>query len=539
MNLHLNIMAKPFTITTAIDYVTAEPHLGHAYEKIATDVMARYMRLMGKPVFFLTGTDEHGTKVATTAAKHNLTPQAYADNIAASYKRTWGELNIIYDRFIRTTEADHTRVVQHIWQLLLDKGDIYKADYTGQYCAGCESFLAERDITEDGLCSIHGTQPDAVSEENYFFKLTAYKERLFELINKGKYVQPEFRVPELLNILENLQDISVSRPVSSVSWGIPVPNDPDQRIYVWIDALSNYITGTGYLNHPEQFATHWPAACHMIGKDILKFHALYWSAILMAAELPLPRMIYAHGFININDAKISKTVGNVVSPQALMRRFELDTPDPVRYYLMTLCPFGQDGNFTEDDFKAKVNADLANNVGNLLNRTLNMTKKYCGGVVPQLDRQQSIQINKTEQQVSLRYEPVSEQDLEPIKAAMAQYQFQRAAESIIHLVDRGNKLVHNAEPWTLHKEGKQADLEKVLYTVLDSLRQVAILLSPFTPELCDRIWQQLGYAPGTLAQQRWGDVLGSAIPGGQALQLAGPILPRLEDELVGAAGKKN
>lgn len=537
---HPAVSGKParYAITTAIDYVNAAPHIGHAYEKIATDVMARFHRLWGVPTWFVTGTDEHGAKVAETAERKGVTPTVHCNELSGEFKKAWAALGIQYDRFVRTTDEDHKRVVYDLWEKLLAKGDIYKDSYTGHYCLGCESFLSERDLNAEGACQIHNTVPRAVEEENYFFKLSAYKESLRDLIEKGDYVKPEIRIPELLNILEHLQDISVSRPTSSVAWGIPVPNDPSQTIYVWIDALSNYLTGTGYLSDDALYKKFWPVNCHMIGKDILRFHALYWTAMLMSAELPLPKMVYAHGFININDSKISKTTGNVVAPEDILAKYDLPNPDPLRYYLMTVSPFGQDGNFTELDFKNRINADLANNLGNLLNRTLNMTKKYCGGVVPNETKQATVAIIKTADQVEARFEPMSEGELKAIQKAYQSMAFQQAAELIIHLVDRGNKLVHQAEPWTLHKEGRQQDVDKVLYTVLDLLRQAAILLSPFTPNLCAEMLNQLGYPEGALDQMRWADVTGSAIPAGQALNLTGPLLPRMDDELVGAAGKK-
>lgn len=527
-----------YSITTAIDYVNAAPHIGHAYEKIATDVMARFHRLWGVPTWFVTGTDEHGAKVADTAERKGVTPTTHCNDLSAEFQKAWTSLNVQYDRFVRTTDEEHQRVVYDIWAKLLAKGDIYKDAYTGHYCMGCESFLSERDLDEGGACNIHHVVPKKVEEENYFFRLSAYKEQLRELIQNGSYVKPDTRIPELMNILDNLQDISVSRPTSSVAWGIPVPDDSSQTIYVWIDALSNYLTGTGYLSDDAQFKKFWPVNCHMIGKDILRFHALYWTAMLLSAELPLPKMIYAHGFININDAKISKSTGNVVAPQDILARYELVNPDPLRYYLMTVSPFGQDGNFTELDFKNRINADLSNNLGNLLNRTLNMTKKYCGAQVPNETRQATVAIIKTADNVEARFDPLSEGELLAIQKAYQNMTFQQAAELIIHLVDRGNKLIHQAEPWTLYKEGRQQDVDKVLYTVLDLLRQTAILLSPFTPSLCADILTQLGYPEGALEQMGWKDVIDSAIPAGQALNLKGPLLPRLEDELVGAAGKK-
>ncbi len=528
-----------FSITTAIDYVNAAPHLGHAYEKIATDVMARFQRLIGNEVFFLTGTDEHGTKVAETAAKQGLEPKAYADKIADDFKDTWAFLNISYDRFIRTTDAQHYDVVSTIWQRLLDKGDIYKASYTGNYCAGCESFLSDRDLDEDGACKTHQVAPKPVEEENYFFKLTAYKDQLYDLVANKGLVKPDFRAQEVLKILEDLQDISVSRPTHSVSWGIPVPNDPNQTIYVWIDALSNYITGMDCCKDETQFKKFWPADCHMIGKDILRFHALYWPAILLSADLPVPKTIFAHGFINLNDNKISKSLGNVVSPQQLAERFELTNPDPIRYYLMTVCVFGQDGNFTEEDFKTRINADLANNLGNLLNRTLNMTNKYLDGVIPGLNGQSSIDILKSSDDVRISYEAVSQADLNAIAEAIEAYQFQKAAELIVSLVDKGNRIINGTEPWNLSKEGRQEDLEQVLYTVLDILRQVAILLSPITPTLSANIFEQLGYETDTLENQTWADVLETPLPAGQKINLQGPILPRLEDDIAGADAKKS
>lgn len=526
-----------YSITTAIDYVNAAPHLGHAYEKIATDVMARFQRLLGKQVFFLTGTDEHGTKVAETAEKQSLEPKQYADKISEQFKATWQFLNVSYDRFIRTTDPQHYQLVATIWNRMVEKGDIYKAGYTGQYCAGCESFLSERDLDEEGLCKIHQAKPKPVEEENYFFKLSAYKQPLKDLIANHDLVKPDFRAQEVLHILDDLQDISVSRPKHSVSWGIPVPNDPDQTIYVWIDALSNYITGMDCFTDEQQFDKFWPANCHMIGKDILRFHALYWPAILLSADLPVPKTIFAHGFINLNDAKISKSLGNVISPQQLAERFELTNPDPIRYYLMTVAVFGQDGNFTEDDFKTRVNADLANNLGNLLNRSLNMTKKYLDGFIPAQNGQSSIDIVKTADGVRVSYEPTGQDEIDAIAEAMHSFQFQKAVELIITLVDKGNRIINSAEPWTLSKEGRQEDVEQVLYTVLDTLRQVAILLSPFTPTLSANIFEQLGYDAASITKQTWADVLKSPLPAGQKINLQGPILPRLEDDLAGDAKK--
>ncbi|MBY0403284.1 MAG: class I tRNA ligase family protein, partial [Cyanobacteria bacterium] len=379
-----SVVGQKFYITTAIDYVNAAPHLGHAYEKIASDVLARFYRLTGKSVFFLTGTDEHGSKVEKTARSKGMEPKAYTDLISEHFKTAWADLNLTYDRFIRTTDPEHYEVVKQIWETLQAQGDIYKAPYTGLYCSGCENFVTQRDLTETGECPHHLVKPEPIEEENYFFRLTQYKQAIQEHIAQNpEFIRPHYRRDEVLRLLDDLEDISVSRSIHSVTWGIPVPGDDSQRIYVWIDALSNYLTGCGYLQNAEQFSQLWPADVHMIGKDILRFHAIYWPAMLMAAKLPLPGCVFAHGFITFNDSKISKSTGNIVSPSALVERFELSNTDPIRYYLMTCSTFGQDGNFTEEEFKNKINADLANNLGNLLNRTLNMTLKYFEGQVPQ------------------------------------------------------------------------------------------------------------------------------------------------------------
>ena len=518
--------ANTYSITTAIDYVNAAPHLGHAYEKNATDVMARFKRLLGKEVFFLTGTDEHGTKVEKTAKARGVTPKQHTDELVEEFKKAWEYLNLTYDRFIRTTDADHYAVVEHLWRKMAAKGDIYKKRYQGLYCAGCEKFVTERDLNEAGECPNHQRKPDVVEEENYFFRLSNYKQAIQDHMkaNPG-FVLPEFRATEILQMLENLEDISVSRNKESVSWGIPVPDDADQVIYVWIDALSNYITGVGFLHDAPLFAKFWPADVHMIGKDILRFHAIYWPAMLMSAELPLPRQIFAHGFININEAKISKSIGNVVSPFTLQERFDLPNPDPIRYYLMTVASFGQDGSFTEEEFKLKINADLANNLGNLLNRTLNMTNKYFEGRVPQ---------SQFAKPGALHTQGATE-----VREAYEQFEFQKAAELILQLVDWANKEINDKEPWTLFKNEQIQELGDLMYTVLETLRQVAIMLSPITPVLSDEIWSQLGYqAPLSELIPRWADITEAHIQPGQPIQLKGPILPRLDSELAGANKKK-
>ncbi len=586
---------SPYYITTAIDYVNAAPHLGHAYEKIASDVIARFYRLFGRDVRFLTGTDEHGTKVAKTAEEKGLDPKVYTDRMSEKFKDTWAYLNLTYDQFIRTTDPEHYDVVNHLWETMLAKGDIYKASYTGHYCPGCENFLLERDINEAGECQIHLKKPDAVQEENYFFKLSRYKDQLKTLIQGHGFIQPEFRKTEILNMLEELEDISVSRPTESVSWGIPVPNDPSQTIYVWIDALSNYITGAGYRQDDALFKKFWPADCHMIGKDILRFHAIYWPAMLMSAEIELPKSVYAHGFINLNDAKISKSIGNVISPQDLGKRFELPHSDPIRYYLMTVTTFGQDGNFTEDDFKNRINADLANNLGNLVNRSLNMTKKYFDGQIPTLNDIDLTTLYQPDtaylSELTANYKKLSAEERKHWKDG---YEFPSARENPLfltsqlrgvegylpskpweqfsddvrfkyhcfdfefalfttfsHLINPVNQFIDTMAPWALAKEGltdpKQKEkLARVLYSVLERIRQVAILVYPVIPIMAQNIFEQLGYVvDNTDGKQltlngkclQW-NTLYEPLPFGQVIHLSGPLLPRLDSEIVGALGKK-
>jgi methionyl-tRNA synthetase len=542
----MSLSSDPFYISTAIDYVNAEPHLGHAYEKIATDVVARFQRLMGRPVFFLTGSDEHGTKIEKTAAKRGLTPKQHTDEMVEAFKAAWDYLNLSYDRFIRTTDPEHYAVVAQLWRKLAAKGDIYKKRYEGLYCAGCEKFVNERDLDEAGNCPHHQVPPEIVEEENYFFRLTRYKDALQALV-KGEsfvppggtesiqisdFVKPEFRALETLAMIDDLEDISVSRNKSAVSWGIPVPDDEEQVIYVWIDALSNYITGIGYLQETEQqkalFEKFWPANIHMVGKDILRFHAIYWPAMLMAANVAPPQQVFAHGFININDAKISKSVGNVVSPFTLRDRFELPNPDPIRYYLMTVATMGQDGSFTEDDFKLRINADLANNLGNLLNRTLSMVGKYFGGVVP--DTTEKITVDKKR--------------FEEIQSAYQALDFPKAAALSLELVDIANRAINDKEPWTLFKEGRLDELATLMVDVLESLRQVAILLSPMIPMMSNGIWSQLGYETCLVDMEThkpvvfWSALWEKQIPVGQKLNPQGPVLPRLDSELAGADKQK-
>lgn len=465
---------EKFSLTTAIDYVNGKPHIGHAYEKILTDILNRHYKKRANKVFMLTGTDEHGIKIQKTAKTLGITPKKLCDENANSFIETWKLLDIDYSKFIRTTDDYHEKVVQDIFEKLLEKGDIYKHKYQGLYCSGCECFLAEKDLNEEGCCPVHNKKPEVVEEENYFFKLTKYKKAIIEHIkNNPKFIQPEFRASEVLNQLENIEDISVSRAKSNVEWGIPVKSDPEQVIYVWIDALSNYITGLGYKvngNNEDNFKEFWPVDYHIIGKDILKFHSIYWIGILMALGVELPKSIYAHGWIMIDKNKMSKSTGNVVSPKSVMEAFNLDKPDALRYFMATAAIGGKDGNYSDDDFKEKVNADLANNIGNLLNRTLNMLVKYFDGEIKEEFINNAL-IDKTNETIKEVLELFDNVDIAG------------AASKIVSLADEANKYVNDKAPWSLAKEDKMTECGQVLYTILNLMIKIALLIEPYCPNI--------------------------------------------------------
>ena len=472
-----------FMVTTAIDYVNGAPHIGHAFEKILTDVLFRHFKQRTDSAFFLTGTDEHGIKIQKTAATLGITPKELCDENSQKFKDSWALLDINYDKFIRTTDLEHTKIVQEIFEKLLEKGDIYKHKYEGLYCSGCESFLSPKDLDENGNCPIHGKKPELVSEENYFFKLTKYKDAIIKHIKENPdFIMPAFRANEVLNQLENIEDISVSRAKTNVNWGIEVKSDPTQVIYVWIDALSNYITALGYNPNgesDEKFNTFWPADFQIIGKDILKFHSIYWIAILMALGVELPKTIYAHGWITIDKNKMSKSIGNVISPKTVMDAFELKEPDSFRYFMCVSAPSGKDGNYSDEDFKERVNADLANNMGNLLNRSLNMLCKYFDGNI--------LEEHICESSLT----KASIDTIEKVKDHFDRVDLAEAAGEIISLVDEANKFVNDNAPWTLAKEGKMQECGEVLYSIFDLMTKVAVLIYPYCPNIAANMAKQL------------------------------------------------
>ena len=519
---------EKFSITTAIDYVNGEPHIGHAYEKIFTDVIFRHFKKRSEKSFFLTGTDEHGIKIQKTAKSLNITPKELCDKNANSFIEAWKLLDINYSHFIRTTDDYHQKTVQDIFEKLLEKGDIYKHKYTGLYCSGCECFLAEKDLDEEGNCPIHGKKPEVVSEENYFFKLTKYKDKIINHIkNNPNFIQPSYRAQEVLNQLENIEDISVSRAKTNVEWGIEVKSDPSQVIYVWIDALSNYITGLGYKvnsESEENYKEFWPVNYHIIGKDILKFHSIYWIAILMALDLELPKSIYAHGWIMIDKSKMSKSTGNVISPKSVMEAFNLKNPDALRYFMVTAAVNGKDGNYSDDDFKEKVNADLANNMGNLLNRTLNMLVKYFDGEIKGEFINNEL-INETKETIDsvLKYFD----EMEPALAA----------NKIIELVDSANKFVNDKAPWALAKNGDMVECGKTLYSILNLMAKVAILIEPYCPNIASDMAKQLKIN----IDMKYLEIEDLMIKEGKLItkEEIHPVFLRLDSEIMGDKKKQN
>lgn len=476
---------ETFFITTAIAYTSRVPHLGNTYEAVLADAVARFMRLLGKDVFLLTGTDEHGQKIEEQAQSEGETPQQHVDRIAGEIRRIWDFMNVSYDKFIRTTDPDHAARVQKIFRRLYEQGDIYKGSYEGLYCVACESFFTESQAAEGKTCPDCGKKLKTASEEAYFFRLSKYADRLTRHIEENPdFIQPESRKNEMLNnfLKPGLQDLCVSR--TSFTWGIPVDFDDKHVIYVWIDALSNYITAMGYDvdgNHGELFQKYWPAQVHLIGKDILRFHTIYWPIMLMALGVELPRQVFGHPWLLFGSDKMSKSKGNVVYAEDLVRHFGVDA---VRYFLLHEMPFAQDGNFTHELLISRINSDLANILGNLVNRTVAMVQKYFGGAVP----------------APVCPEPVDEELIAlaqavPAAAAakMEKLRVADALDEIWALLRRSNKYIDETTPWLLARdEGKRERLGTVLYNLVESIRISSVLLSAFLPDTAKSMQAQIG-----------------------------------------------
>lgn len=505
-------------ITTPIYYVNAQPHLGHAYTTIVADTYSRFNRLCGDDVRFQTGTDEHGDKIAEAAEKENVAPKEYADRISGMFRDTWPILQITPDNFIRTTDADHIAVVQAILQKVYDKGDIYFDEYSGLYCRGCERFLTEKELV-DGNCPDHQQPPVEIAEQNYFFRMSKYQQQLIDHINANPdFVTPERYRNEVLSFLsEPLEDLCISRPKSRLKWGIELPFDNTFVTYVWFDALINYLTGIGYPNG-ENFDKYWPVAEHVIAKDILKPHAIYWPTMLLSMEVPLYKKLHVHGYWNVDDTKMSKSIGNVVRPKELVEEYGVDT---LRYFTLREMSFGLDSSFSSEAIVARKNSDLANDLGNLYSRSLAMLKKYCDGVVPEPG---------TEEESDVLLRETAEKMLPVYRESMSEFKFHRGLRAVWELVSYANKYIVTNEPWALAKDpDSRKRLDTVLYNLTECLRLLSLVVKPVMPDTAAKMVAGLGIAADDPAVSLL-DVGGkwNVLKSGTTMQAAEPLFPRVD-----------
>ncbi|WP_314448753.1 methionine--tRNA ligase [Selenomonas artemidis] len=507
----------PFYITTPIYYPSAKLHIGHAYCTTVADTIARFKRLAGYDVFFLTGSDEHGQKIQQAAEKEGVTPQAYVDRIVAGFQELWQLLGISYDDFIRTSEERHHELVQNIFQQIYDQGDIYKGEYKGLYCTPCESYWTELQLDENGNCPDCHRPVQEVSEEAYFFRMSKYADRVLAYIKEHPdFIQPVSRRNEMISFIEQgLEDLCVSR--TSFDWGIPVPFDPKHVVYVWFDALTNYLTPIGYMHDKETFRKYWPCDVHLVGKEIVRFHTIIWGCMLMALGLALPKKVYGHGWLIVDGAKMSKSVGNVVDPIALIEEFGADA---IRYFLLREITLGQDGNISRDALINRINSDLANDLGNLLHRTLSMAKKYRGGMIMK---------GTGETAFDASLEEMAAETAKTYTAQMEAMELSPAIRTVWVFISRTNKYIDETAPWTLAKdETKAGQLDSVLYHLVEALHITSILIAPFMPVTARRIHAQLGFADDFDAVQladiaQWG-----SITDGHTVGTAEQLFPRIE-----------
>ncbi len=507
---------KPFYITTPIYYPSGNPHIGHCYTTVACDSIARYRRMQGYDVMFLTGTDEHGLKIEQKAAEKGVTPKEYVDEVVKTFKKLWSYMNISYDRYIRTTDDYHIETVQKIFKALYDKGYIYKGEYKGKYCTPCESFWTESQLDENGCCPECHREVTEAKEEAYFFKMSSFAERIEKLLTETDYLQPKTRATELVNnfIKPGLEDLCVSR--TTFKWGIPVTFDDKHVVYVWIDALSNYISALGFWNEQyNDFDKFWPADVHMVAKDIMRFHAIVWPAMLMALDLPLPKHLAVHGWITFNGQKMSKSLGNVVDPFILGERYGADA---IRYHILREMALGADSSFSNEIMINRINSDLANGLGNLVSRTVAMADKYFGGTLP-ADREEG------EFDAELMAE--AEELRAKVDEFMDKTQINNALAEIFKVVSRANKYIDETAPWVLGKdESKKARLATVLYNLLETIRIVSTLLSNFMPTTMPKVWEQIGAAESDITYENAGKF--GVLPADVTVHRGEIIFPRID-----------